>query len=200
LASLGWDVLATDIPNVICTVLSQNIAQNAAILPPDSGSIEICELDWTVPPEKWSWNNLNDKVVASELSLSASDLKLSSLRSDLAIQPLDLPFDLIVTADIIYSPELAQPLLRTLFALCGASNRVSAHVRSPPIYLCIERRDPTLIDRTLAEARGVWGFTVVRIPHRKVAKAMEKGGVEWKLEDWEGVEIWKLTLPTDVKL
>jgi len=193
LASIGWHVLATDIPNVVSTVLSKNIVRNAASLPVDSGSIEIRELDWTVPPENWTWEN--DTVIASATSSEgrqASDLEPSSLRLDPSIQTIGPPFDLIVTSDTIYSPELVQPLLRTLCALCCASRRASA---CPPIYLCIERRDPDLINRTLAEARSVWGFTVIRIPHRKVAKAMEKGGVKWDQADWEGVEIWKLTLP-----
>jgi protein N-lysine methyltransferase METTL21D len=193
LASLGWDVLATDMPNVISTVLSKNIVRNTASLPVDSGAIQIRELDWTVPPEDWTWEN--DSVIASatssEARQAASDLKPSSFQLDPSIQTLAPPFDLILTSDTIYSPELAQPLLRTLCALCGASRRAST---CPPIYLCIERRDPDLINRTLAEARSVWGFTVVRIPHRKVAKAMEKGGVKWDQADWEGVEIWKLTL------
>jgi len=192
LASLGWDILATDIPNVVSMVLSQNITQNTAVLPANSGSIEFRELDWTVPPEKWSWDN--NKVIASA---SSED---SPAVSNPKINLLGPPFDLIVTSDTIYSPELAQPLLRTLFALCGVSKHASApHARYPTIYLCIERRDPTLIDHTLAEARSVWGFTVIRIPHRKVAKAMAKGGVKWDQDEWEGVEVWKLTLQTNVK-
>ncbi|KIM80751.1 hypothetical protein PILCRDRAFT_822017 [Piloderma croceum F 1598] len=197
LAALGWDVLATDVSNVITTVLSQNIARNTAVLPAGSGCIEIRELDWTVTPEKWSWDN--DRVIASascENPQGASDLQLSSLQVESSLQRPGPPFDLIVTSDTIYSPELARPLLRTLYALYSASR--TPHTRCPPIYLCIERRDPTLIDRTLAEAKDVWGFTVVRIPHRKVVKAMDKGGVKWDQEEWEGIEIWKLTSAADV--
>jgi len=197
LTSLGWDVLATDIPNVISTVLSQNITQNVPILPAHSGAIDVRELDWTVSPEKWSWDS---QVIASASSNATQDLKPSLGSSRKLLGP---PFDLIVTSDTIYSPELAQPLLRTLFALCSASRRTSAcalNVLYPPIYMCIERRDPALIDRTLAEARSIWGFTAVRIPHRKVVRAMEKGGLKWIEEDWEGVEIWKLTLSANAKL
>jgi hypothetical protein len=190
LAVLGWDVLATDMSNVIATVLSHNVVQNAAALPADSGCIEIRELDWSVPPEKWIWDN--DNVIASASSQSA---KLLSIQEQSSLHLPGPPFDLIVTSDTIYSPELAQPLLRTLHALCNTSR---ASARCPPIYLCIERRDPALIDRTLAEAREVWGFTVVRVPHRKVVKAMDKGGVKWDQEEWEGVEIWKLTSVANV--
>lgn len=204
LASLGWDVLATDTPNVIATVLSRNVLQNVAALPPDSGSIETRELDWTVKPEKWTWDD--DKVIASAAREDSqaptnSDLKSSLHQVDSSLQFPGPPFDLIVTSDTVYSPELARPLLRTIHALCDASRqRSAAHTRCPPVYLCIERRDPGLIDRTLAEAASVWGFSVVRIPHKKVAKAMEKGGVNWDGEDWEGIEIWKLTLVANAVL
>jgi hypothetical protein len=197
LASLGWDVLATDLPNVITTVLSQNIGGNVAALPVDSGSIEIRELDWTVPPENWTWND--DTTIAStcERSQAASDCTLPLSQVNSGSQ--GPPFDLIVTSDTIYSPELVLPLLRSLHALCQMSRKSSAsNIRSPPVYLCLERRDPALIDRTLAEAKNVWGFTAVRILHRKIAKAMDKGGVKWPREDWEGIEIWKLTLVASV--
>jgi hypothetical protein len=189
LASLGWDVLATDIPKVISTVLSRNIAQNTAVLPIDSGTIAIRELDWTVPPEQWQWDNSN--AIASSDSTRPSFISGPS-RSE---KPLGPPFDLVVTSDTIYSPELTQPLLRTLHALCYASIAAPAlSARSPPVYLCIERRDPSLIDSALSEAQSVWGFDVTRIPHKRISKAMVKGGVKWDKEDWEGIEIWKMTL------
>lgn len=62
------------------------------------------------------------------------------------------------------------------------------------MYLCIERRDSAVIDRALTEASTVWGFAVERVPHRKLAKAMAKGGLRWARDDWEGVELWKLVL------
>lgn len=189
LASLGWDVLATDKPDVINSVLSNNIANNTAVLPVDSGSISIRELDWTIAPDKWTWDD--SKIIASasrEAPASKTELDLD----DALYRP---PFDLIVTADTVYSPALAQPLLRTLHALCDASRSESTlRSRSPPVYVCIERRDSTLIDLTLEQARTLWGFTVTRIPYRKVSKAMERGGLQWAAEDWEGVEIWKLVL------
>lgn len=185
LASIGWDVLATDLPEVISSVLSRNIAQNVAVLPPHAGSIVVRELDWTVPPERWQWDGAN--AIASH---AASPLFSSALGgSEELLRP---PFDLIVTSDTIYSPELAQPLLRTLHALCHASHAPPA--RSPAVYLCIERRDSELIDAVLSEAENIWGFTVVRIPHKKLTKAMEKGGVKWDRGDWEGIELWKMRL------
>jgi hypothetical protein len=160
------------------------------MLPPNAGSIAVRELDWTVAPEHWQWDSANAIASASHPTKPLF-LPASSGNGEI-LQP---PFDLIVTSDTIYSPELTQPLLRTLHALCDASKRArTPPARSPPIYLCIERRDPKLIDAALSEAENVWGFTVTRIPHKKLSKAMEKGGVKWDKGDWEGIEIWKLRL------
>jgi protein N-lysine methyltransferase METTL21D len=175
--SLGWDVLATDTKHTISSVLSPNIAMNYT---PSTGGdpiIQTRELDWLVPPMSWDWTN--PVAVASTTPHTSSTGTTGA-----NLQP---PFDLIITSDTIYTPELVQPLLRALHAAALAS-------RSPPVYLCIERRDPALVDRALSEAQDVWGFTATRVPHRKVSKAMEKGGLKWKKEDWDGVEIWRLKL------
>jgi protein N-lysine methyltransferase METTL21D len=185
LSSLGWEVLATDIPPVISTVLATNIKHN---LLPSSGPIQIRELDWTVPPHDWVWDD--NKVVSSQSRTSPES------PSD-SVNLLNPPYDLICAADTVYIPSLLQPLLRTLHTLCKLSVAASPASRSPPIYICIERRDPALVDRLLSEARTTWGFLVVRIPHRRLAKAMEKGKVAWAKEDWEGIEIWKMTLPSE---
>ncbi|GLB35032.1 putative lysine methyltransferase [Lyophyllum shimeji] len=178
MSSLGWDVLATDIPHVISSVLAANIQNNLQNLPPASGRINVRELDWTIPPDRWTWDNSAAIASRSPSSLRSSDALLSP------------PFDLVCSADTVYTPALVEPLLRTLHALCTLSSAASA----PPVYLCIERRDPALIERMLADARGTWGFDVERIPDRKLAKAMDKAGIKWPKEEWEGIEIWKFTL------
>ena len=98
---------------------------------------------------------------------------------------------MIVTSDTLYIPQLTQPLLRTIRALASLS---SAAGKSPLILLCFERRDPLLIDRTLNDAFQVWGLKPERIPHKKLVQAMEKSGLKWGREDWDGVELWKLKL------
>ncbi|KDQ60708.1 hypothetical protein JAAARDRAFT_124855 [Jaapia argillacea MUCL 33604] len=180
LSSLGWDVLATDLCNVTATVLSRNVAQNTPQL--HSGTIEIRELDWMISPEDWTWDN--DEVIASA----------SRTRQESDARPTDVlgpPFDFIITSDTFYAPALTAPLLRTLYAL-SVQSLIGG--RGPPIYICIERRDPVLIDQALEAARVTWGFSTDRVPQKKVARAMEKGGVKWPREDWEGVEIWKMSL------
>ncbi|KAG6911465.1 hypothetical protein DXG01_014539 [Tephrocybe rancida] len=182
MSSLGWRVLATDIPHVINTVLAPNIENNSHRLPPSSGPIQVRELDWTIPPEDWIWDH--PSVIASA-SLPSPD---NSNQKNL-FRP---PFDLICTADTVYTPALIQPLFRTLHALCTAG---VPDTRPPPVYLCLERRDPVLADRCLADAHNTWGFNIERVPHRKLAKAMLKAGLKWPKEDWEGIEMWKFTLP-----
>ncbi|KZV90405.1 hypothetical protein EXIGLDRAFT_616992 [Exidia glandulosa HHB12029] len=97
---------------------------------------------------------------------------------------------LVFTADTLYSPDLVTPLLRTMHALSSPSRATS--------YLCIERRDPALVDAALAEARDGWHFVLARVPHKKLVQALRKGGMTPEaLErgDWDDLEIWKLTHP-----
>jgi len=156
LASMGWNVIATDLPGVIAAVLDTNISQNSANL---TGNVHVAELDWT-----WDVDRVTTAV--------------------------KLPFDMIISADTVYSPDIIQPLLRTIHAVS-----VSSAPRRPLIYLAVERRDPALIDRALSEARETWGFRVERVPHKKLVKAMAKAALHWDREDWDGVEIWKLVPP-----
>ena len=168
--------MATDLPNVIDSVLGQNVRDNIHLV---GGTVRVRELDWIAEPVHWSWND--------EKSVSSPSLP----RDPPAEGFLGPPFDLIVTSDTVYIPQLAQPLLRTIHALASLS---STGAKSPLILLCFERRDPLLIDRTLNDARQVWGFKPERVPHKKLAQAMDKAGLRWDKEDWDGVELWKLKL------
>ncbi|KAI0318641.1 hypothetical protein OF83DRAFT_1056493 [Amylostereum chailletii] len=182
LASIGWDVLATDTTHVISSTLSNNVTTNSAHLPLLSGDIQVRELDWTVPPDNWNWQH-PVSIASHSFPLTPEDTATSALRP---------PFDLIISSDTLYTSQLVQPLFRTLHA--AASRSLTPSGRSVPVYLCIERRDSDLIDKALADAQHIWGFSVDRIPHRKVVKAMEKGGLKWSPDQWDGVEIWKLQL------
>lgn len=186
MSSLGWDVLATDIFHVISSVLQKNIKNNFAALPTHSGTVCVRELDWTVQPEQWRWDH--DLYIASH----SSSLSVSAAQSSgLHICP---PFDLIYSADTVYSAELLEPMLRTLHALSTLSAAASPSHRFPPILLCFERRDPLLADRLLGDAENIWHFNVQRIPHKKLVKALERSGVHWNRADWEDVELWRLKL------
>lgn len=170
-------MLATDTRNVVQSVLDSNIQANLTALPQSAGSIETRELDWTVPPDSWCWDN----------PLSVTSLADSPFPG--LLQP---PFDLIISADTVYSHELVTPLLRTVHALCTSSHSLSQ--KHPHVLLCVERRDPELVDTLFAEARDTWGFSVDRVPSTKLAKSLDKGGLKWSRSDWEDVEVWKLRL------
>ncbi|KAF6765124.1 hypothetical protein DFP72DRAFT_840068 [Ephemerocybe angulata] len=106
LASLGWDVLATDTRNVVQSVLDSNIQANLTALPQSAGSIETRELDWTVPPDSWCWDN---------------PLSVTSLADSPSPGLLQPPFDLIISADTVVlaragNPTAANELVDTLFA------------------------------------------------------------------------------------
>jgi hypothetical protein len=47
-------VVATDLPNVIDSVLGQNVGDNIHLV---AGSIQVRELDWMVEPDQWSWTD-----------------------------------------------------------------------------------------------------------------------------------------------
>ncbi|KAH9901056.1 hypothetical protein C8Q73DRAFT_636996 [Cubamyces lactineus] len=185
LASMGWDVIATDLPDVVSTVLSGNISRNLPQLPPHSGTVQVRVFDWTVPPDQWRWDH-SCTIASSQPEKQHPAMQRGSI--------LGPPFDLIITSDTIYSTALVTPLVRTLHALCKASLALSPEVRCPPVYLCLERRDPALVDHALSHAKDSWDFKVERIPHKKLAKAIEKTGALWDKNEWEDVEIWKLTL------
>lgn len=187
LCSLGWDVLATDLPDVISSVLSANISHNLSNLPPACGSVHVRILNWTIPPDEWTWDN------RLYIAASAEDhMGLPPQPSSQCEERLLPPFDMILSADTLYEPSLVEPLLRTLHHLSTLS--LNSAKRPPPVYLCVERRDPGLMDQALALARDTWNFTVERVPRKKITKAMEKGGLVWEPEEWDDVEIWKLNL------
>jgi len=171
-------VLATDIPHVIQSVLKNNITSNLAALPPGSGTVQVRELDWFASPANWAWHHKS--IISHSSPLDSAPTPCPTLLSP--------PFDLIISADTVYASELIEPFLRTLYTLSTLSTR------PPPIFLCVERRDPLLLDRLLAEAKENHKFTVERIPHRKLARSLEKSGVHWEISDWDGVELWKLRL------
>ncbi|KAJ6547505.1 hypothetical protein B0H19DRAFT_1165998 [Mycena capillaripes] len=177
LARLGCHTIASDLPFVISSCLAKNIENNISELPPGSGEIIVRELDWTVAPDRWFWNH--NTIIASPTCTSPEP------------QHPTHGFDLIVSADTIYSLDLATPFLRTVHSLCKSSLAAS---RSPVVFICLERRDPAVIHRTLEDAKSIWGFTVNRISQHKVSKALGKNGFKWNKDDWDGVEIWKLAL------
>lgn len=168
LASLGYDVLATDADPAVLALLRQNVQLNAANLP---GSVTVRELDWCVLPEQWDWDHP------------------STITGSNNAQPTHPPFDLVITADTFYTPRLTPHLVRTLQALTRATpTDVPSDLPKPTTYVALERREPEVIDSALGQIPG----TLTRIPHKKLIKAMHALGWKWDATEWEGVEVWKV--------
>ncbi|KAI0737668.1 hypothetical protein BC629DRAFT_1687283 [Irpex lacteus] len=177
MCSLGWDVFATDLPAVVDSVLLQNIATNLPNLPAGSGTIEVRILDWNVPPVEWIWQD--NRVIGSE----------TRKPSEYNAPQLAPAFDLIISADTVYSPSLVAPLLRTIDHLSTlTSGDEATRTQQPAIFVCLERRDPIVIEQLLDEAKKT--YTVEQVPERTMLQAMEKNGLAWIKDDWDGLEIW----------
>lgn len=175
---------ATDTDSVVNTVLSNNVARNLSELPRNVGRIDVRVLDWMVLPQDWIWDDATS-ITPSQASHSAESHNPS-------LPSTSPPFDLILSADTVYSPALVTPLLRSLHYLASSCCLPT----SCPVYLCLERRDGVLVDSALAEARDKWGFSAERVMHRKISKAIKRSGLNWDSEDWDGVEIWRMILKT----
>ena len=117
--------------------------------------VQVCALDWTASADECH-STINQKT-----------------------------YDLIITADTVYSTSLIDPLLATIVRLA---------LPSTPLLVFLERRDPALVDRMLATASDTYNFSVRRISHRKLAKALLHSGFNWARDAWDGIELWKLSL------
>lgn len=179
---MGWNVCATDVEPVLSTVLKPNIIANSHSV--YVSTIECKELDWTVPTAEWAWDQPTSIAKHSQ----------QVIPGELTLAP---PYDMIITADTLYTPDLITPLLRSLHHIATLSTLQGAK-HSCPVYLAVERRDPQLMDRAFDECATVWGFKVERIRTIKIKKALEKASVTWVNDKslWEGVEIWKMRLPS----
>jgi hypothetical protein len=199
LASLGYDVLATDTAHVCASVLRTNINANAHLVP---GCVHVRELDWDVDPKGWTWDDTCSITSPAYLT-----------RSDVNQDVLAPPFDLIVSSDTIYDVALVAPLFKTIHALSvlSCASTLLAPSSAPPsstshsspslnsartptckrpvIYLAIERRDPTLITTAFTRAGEEWGLLFQRVPVKKLKRAGV--GMGWDAKEWGGVEVWR---------
>ncbi|KAF8420984.1 hypothetical protein EV426DRAFT_536887 [Tirmania nivea] len=183
LASLGIDVVATDLPVVIKEVLRNNIDTNLESVEALLGRTDVKVLDWTADPSTWRWDAA--AWVSPNTSGGAGFLR----RSEAHIEP---PFDLLITSDTIYEQTLIPSLLRTLYQLSILSKRTlphwSPHSKKslyPLIFLSLERRDVDVVDDTLQQAQDM-GFACEMIRTRKISKLMKKAGVFCTAEQHQG--------------
>ncbi|KAK1926481.1 hypothetical protein DB88DRAFT_435470 [Papiliotrema laurentii] len=165
LASLGYDVVSTDIPPVLETVLRPNVMVGLDVLRRSTAQtpvVQVCELDWTT-------------TTAHTVTPGAD---------------LDLSVDMIITSDTIYHPDLLPHLFRTIACISRSSLDNPQRSTPPTVYLCLERRDSRMVDTALSRA-AEFGLHLKRVGHGRVAKCVEKTGWGWAEEDWQGVEVYK---------
>lgn len=161
LAARGWHVIATDVQQVVDSVLAPNIADGLATIRASpygegkgGGGVDVTSLDW--------------EQVAETGTLP---------------QVLDgRRVDVITTSDTVYAPHLLEPLLRTLKTLSRAHQQ-------PTIYIGLERRDSALVDQALSTA-GQMGLSLRRVDKDKVDRLMRDAKwaqAEWDdVEIWKG--------------
>lgn len=173
--TLGYDVVSTDIRAIAEGILSRNLERNSPLA--SSTLLVPSTLDWFSSPSEWDF---------------LRESNTSSIDSDLIPQP---PYDLIVTTDSVYSPELSTPLLRTLHAL--STPPLASLSSTPIIFLALEVRDPLLIRAFLQSAKEEWSFKCTQVEESRLERLLERGndgGMGWEPDDWAGVEVWKLKL------
>lgn len=199
LASLGYNVLATDTMHVCASVLRSNINANAHLVP---GRVHVRELDWGVNSTEWKWDD----------HVSITSPAPLPRRGDDGRDFLAPPFDLIVSSDTIYDTALVAPLFETIHALSALSSTTpisppsslssieaspappskssgTPTYKPPIIYLAVERRDPTFITATFRRASEEWGLLFQRVPEKRLRRAGV--GVGWDAGEWYGVEVWR---------
>ncbi|KIO06512.1 hypothetical protein M404DRAFT_999152 [Pisolithus tinctorius Marx 270] len=182
LASLGYDVLATDTAYVCDSVLRNNIRTNLPHLHSTRvGTVQVRALDWLVSSDMWNWD---DPLSITPATQSNEGPKASGVE-----ETLRPPFDLIVSSDTLYDESLIDPLFATLQALCnqGRDTTSSLPNKPPVILIALERRDPALISTALARAP----VPLVQVPTKKLKKALDRSDIQWDGADWDGVEIWR---------
>ena len=140
-------------------------------------------------------------VLANNVSQNCRDLDISVTSLDWAVgedcwpeetkEATRVPFNLIVTADTVYSASLVDPLLRTIHHFAASARKENI---PSAVLLCLERRDPALVDSMLKDAKEKYNFSVRRITTKKIAKSMRHSGIIWGRDEWDGIEMWKMTL------
>lgn len=182
-ASLGYDVTTTDIE----PVLSRVLAPNVAVAPRGGGVIEARELDWfdaVDPPSKNT--DTSPQHLPPEPTSASTASSLPSTHPQPSLTLLDEEYDMVVTTDTIYAPNMTPALWAAIERVCAPRKGR----RTPTLYIALERRDPRVVDAALEMGRSK-GCTLRRIAQGRLVKALERAGWHWKPEDWEGVEVWK---------
>ncbi|OAV96180.1 hypothetical protein PTTG_03415 [Puccinia triticina 1-1 BBBD Race 1] len=186
--ALSYTVLATDIEPSLTQILVPNVRNWMEDNNSSTGKISTCRLNWNL---ELDWTSINTAFSSGPNDKAPGNLNSRSLSVG-QTQPLvdgdglaATPIDLIVSADTVYAVELIRPLLNTLSTLSARSPK------PPMIHLALERRDPSLVDKFFQMAVEM-GFRATQIEPNRLRKMVESMG--WIDEDWEAVEVWKLSM------
>ncbi|EFP83530.1 uncharacterized protein PGTG_08716 [Puccinia graminis f. sp. tritici CRL 75-36-700-3] len=180
-------VLATDIEPTLTQILVPNVRKwmedNSS-----AGKVLPCQLNWNLELDWQSVNNAfsrnADQGFPYDLNVTPEFTRQSRVLLDSDALP-GTPIDLIVSADTVYTVDLIRPLLTTLSILSARSPK------QPIIYIALERREPTLVDSFFQMAVEM-GFKATQVESNRLRKLAESMG--WIDEDWEAVEVWKLSM------
>ncbi|ODN80395.1 hypothetical protein L202_02646 [Cryptococcus amylolentus CBS 6039] len=169
LASLGYEVVSTDIEPVLSSVLGPNIDSGKRVLLGNT-------LPANISPRFLDWTHVDSLFKSHEDAPDDEWLKPKG------------GWDMLVMTDTFYASHLIEPLWNTLIYLSTPlSSTTTTTSKFPPIYIALESRDPILIARALETGKAK-GFELKKVGKR-VGKEVERWG--WGKDDWEGVQVWK---------
>lgn len=183
LASLGYDVISTDIQPVLDDVLRPNITTGLDVLSRRSAATPVFSgrVNDRLP------SRLDPTSTAIPLGeISVHELDWTKMHHEPDVR--DYEVDMIITSDTVYHPDLLPHLFRTIALISAVSTRSKG---TPPIiYLCLERRDTRMVDFAL-DLASTFNLHLKRVGQGRIAKSVKETGWGWKTEDWEGVEVYK---------
>lgn len=212
LAALGFDVITTDIDPPYSSVLLPNIAANSP--PPSrSGAVTRCGgqivtllVDWTVAGDVDALLAEADARGGADLVVTADTLYSPSIvdsllaclarlkrRGTLRQQQLDVQQE---EKDEEEQEQRRKPEVKAKAkAKAGKGKKGTAKVNGTRVLVALERRDPSLIEMSLARARSSeHGLEPERVPQRVLNRAVDDhlGRCHWSRHDWDGVEVWHM--------
>ncbi|PWN91407.1 hypothetical protein FA10DRAFT_265263 [Acaromyces ingoldii] len=210
LAALGFDVITTDIDPPYSSVLLPNIAANS---PPPSrsggatrcgGQIITLLVDWTVASDVDALLAEADARGGADLVVTADTLYSPSIVDSLLACLAQLKrrgtqrqqqLDVQQEEEDEEEQKQRRKLEVKAKAKAGRGNKGTAKDRRTMILVALERRDPSLIEMSLARARSSeHRLEPDRVPQRVLNKAVDDhlGSCHWSRDDWDDVEVWHM--------
>ncbi len=133
----------------------------------------------------------NRQKIAASGSGNCDARHLDWLDADAALPfQTHCPIDLVLTTDTLYVPELAAPLFRTIRKLA-----TPGHTR---VFVALERRDPGMVDRTLADATKEHGMRFEPIARDTLRRDADRfGNPGWDWDELEDVQVYECFFELD---